>query len=284
MTSGGPGGTNGVLARLGRRLRRADARDLKVLTCFVAPVSLAVCAVNALTHLADDPSIDPWRAWTWEGSSVVSLLAVLFIPWLATALAPPDEAAAEGWRPKAWFAAVHLAGLLAFSFLHVAGFILLRQIVYALMQVDPYVFGDRFIYELRKDLLSYAAQVAGLWLVGHLRRRRDEPVRPVSFDIRDGARILRVPLGDILAARSAGNYVEFWLADGRRPLMRATLTAVEAELERFDFVRTHRSWLINAGRMTELRPDGSGDWTVELGAVEAPVSRRYPRALERLKG
>ena len=121
-------------------------------------------------------------------------------------------------------------------------------------------------------------------LSAYLRRRRNEAVRPVSFDIRDGARIIRVPLADILAVSSAGNYVEFRLADGRRPLMRATLAAVEAELSRFGFVRVHRSWLVNTERVTGLRPDGSGDWTVELGAVEAPLSRRYPAALEQLRG
>jgi len=48
-------------------------------------------------------------------------------------------------------------------------------------------------------------------------------------------------------------------------------------------VRAHRSWLVNVRRVTGLRPEGSGDWTVELGAVVAPLSRRYPQALERLK-
>lgn len=229
------------------------------------------------------PHIAPWEAWTWEGSSLLSLLLVLVFPWLATTIAPPDEAAGEGWRPKARFAAVHFAGLLAFSVFHVAGFVLLRSLAYDLMDAGPYVFGDRFIYELRKDLLTYAAYVATFWLVAWLRRRRDEPVRPVSFDIRDGARIIRVPLTDIAAVSSAGNYVEFWLADGRRPLMRATLAAVEVELEPFDFVRAHRSWLVNATKVTGLSPDGSGDWTIALGAVEAPLSRRYPGALERLK-
>nr|WP_246328907.1 LytTR family DNA-binding domain-containing protein [Brevundimonas lenta] len=152
------------------------------------------------------------------------------------------------------------------------------------MDAGPYEFGNRFIYELRKDIISYCVYVGTFWLITWVRRRRDEPVRPVSFDIRDGARIIRVPLSGILAVSSAGNYVEFWLSDGRRPLMRATLVAIEVELERFGFVRAHRSWLVNVDQVRGLRPDGSGDWTVELGAVEAPVSRRYPGALERLKG
>jgi DNA-binding LytR/AlgR family response regulator len=35
--------------------------------------------------------------------------------------------------------------------------------------------------------------------------------------------------------------------------------------------------------MSGLRPDGSGDYTVELGLLEAPLSRRFPDALAKLK-
>ena len=246
--------------------------------------AVVTTTVNVLTAQADNPRTAPWEPALWEVSSSIVILALLWIPWLAVGVAPPDEAAAKGWRPKARFGLIHAAGVLGFSTLHVVGFVAIRKAGYALAGAGPYVFGDRFPYELRKDLVTYGLLVLAFWLTGYLRRRRDEPVRPVSFDIRDGARLIRVPLADILAASSAGNYVEFWLADGRRPLMRATLAAVEVELERFGFVRAHRSWLVNAGRVTGLRPEGSGDWTVELGGVEAPLSRRYPQALERLRG
>ncbi|HYC98869.1 LytTR family DNA-binding domain-containing protein [Brevundimonas sp.] len=260
-----------------------DVRDLRTAYLFVVPVTSVVVVVNALTNLSDIPDIATWEPWVWEISSAISILVAMLLPWLATAAAPPDEAVAEGWRPKARFVLIHLAALLVFSAVHVIGFVALRKVAYDLMGAGPYEFGDRFIYELRKDLISYGTYVATFWLIGHLRRRRDEPVRPVSFDIRDGGRILRVPLSEIVAVSSAGNYAEFWLVDGRRPLMRTTLAAVEVELGGFGFVRAHRSWLVNARRVKGLRPDGSGDWTVELGVVDAPLSRRYPQALERLK-
>ena len=91
-------------------------------------------------------------------------------------------------------------------------------------------------------------------------------------------------LSDILAVGSAGNYVEFALADGRRPMMRSPLSALEDELGPRGFVRTHRSWLVNAARMTALKPEGSGDYTVELESLQVPLSRRYPQALETLRG
>lgn len=282
VTGGAACGTNGrPVGRFG--LGRADGRDLRTALMVVVPVTLVVLVVNSLTNVADMPDVAVWEPWAWEITSAVSILLAIWIPWLATAASAPDEAAGEGWRPRLRFLAVHVPALLLFSALHVIGFVLLRKLIYVAMEAGPYEFGPRFIYELRKDFISYASFVATFWLISYLRRRRDEPVRPVSFDIRDGARIIRTPLSAILAVSSAGNYVEFWLADGRRPLMRATLAAIEVELERFGFVRAHRSWLINAGAVTGLRPEGSGDWTAELGAVEAPVSRRYPQALERLK-
>jgi DNA-binding LytR/AlgR family response regulator len=49
------------------------------------------------------------------------------------------------------------------------------------------------------------------------------------------------------------------------------------------FVRVHRSWLVNAMQMTGLKPQGSGDYAVELGALTVPLSRRFPEALAKLR-
>jgi len=112
---------------------------------------------------------------------------------------------------------------------------------------------------------------------------RAAPGVPAMFTIRDGTRIARVPVADILAVASAGNYVEFVLRDGRKLLMRSPLSAMEDELGSKGFVRVHRSWLVNAMQMTGLTPDGSGDYTVELGTLSVPLSRRFPEALAKLR-
>ena len=87
----------------------------------------------------------------------------------------------------------------------------------------------------------------------------------------------------MLAIGSAGNYVEFMLRDGRKLLMRSPLSALEEDLRNDGFVRTHRSWLVNAVAVSGLKPEGSGDYTIELGELSAPLSRRYPAALARLR-
>ena len=65
--------------------------------------------------------------------------------------------------------------------------------------------------------------------------------------------------------------------------MRSPLSALEAELASHGFVRVHRSWLVNAMQMTGLKPEGSGDYSVELGALTVPLSRRFPEALAKLR-
>ena len=64
---------------------------------------------------------------------------------------------------------------------------------------------------------------------------------------------------------------------------RVDLRNVEQELGPRGFVRTHRSWLVNASKVTTLKPEGSGDYVVELGKQAAPLSRRFPDALAKLR-
>jgi DNA-binding LytR/AlgR family response regulator len=246
-------------------------------------VVLVVTLINVMSLQHEMPELAWWKAWTWEGSSLVVILAILWLPWLTLGAAPVEQ-----WRrPRTWL--IHLGGMLAWSILHVGGFLILRHTVYALAG-EAYDYGDlrdKFLYEARKDVLSYTMAVATFWIAPRLSLGSGADAAPApaaTFDIRDGARVVRVPVSDILAVASAGNYVEIHLADGRKPLMRSALAAVEMELAPQGFVRTHRSWLVNTGRVTALTPAGSGDYTVALGALEAPLSRRFPDALARLRG
>jgi hypothetical protein len=237
--------------------------------------------VNGLTAQADSPHAAAWEPWAWEGTSGAMVVLLAWLPGLA-ALGPAQPA--DGGSPWRRRLAFHAGALCLFSVLHVAGMLALRRALYAALG-ETYRYGpllDRFVYEFRKDSLTYAILAGLFWLA---RPRDGGPAKAASgaFDIRDGAHLIRAPVGEILAATSAGNYVEFVLVDGRRPLMRTTLAAVQSQLGPWGFVRTHRSWLVNAARLTGLRPAGSGDWTVELGEARAPLSRRYPEALAHLK-
>ena len=141
-----------------------------------------------------------------------------------------------------------------------------------------------FEYETSRNVFAYIGALGAFWFAARfLERPQVLPAGKRLFDIRDGARLVRVPIHDILAIASAGNYVEFVLRDGRRPMMRKPISALEAELAADGFVRTHRSWLVNAMQVTGLMPEGSGDYKVEIGSVNVPLSRRFPDALAKLR-
>jgi DNA-binding LytR/AlgR family response regulator len=193
-------------------------------------------------------------------------------------LAPP--------RRGAWlrFALIHIPTTVIFSGVHVFSMWMIRIAIYAALGLK---YGTLdYVYEYRKDLLGYLIVGGLVWMFSELRRRpAPAAARPGAvFDIKDGSKVIRAPVADILAVSSAGNYVEFVLADGRRPLMRSTLSAAEAALGPHRFVRIHRSWLVNAAKVREIEAAGSGDFTVRLdGGAEAPLSRRFRDALQCLR-
>ncbi len=245
----------------------------------------AIAFVNVLTIQHDAPKLGVLPPSIWEASSALVTLVIFMVPagmafWMIRA------------RPRWWVALpAHLAAVFIYSVLHVSGFVALRKAAYALLLHQPYQFGPlstEFPYEFRKDMMAYGLASIIYWLA--LRRSSQKPAEalapapPATFDIQDGARLIRVPVAEILAVRSAGNYAEFVLADGRRPLTRSSLSAVLEDLAPHGFVRTHKSWLVNKARVTGLKPEGSGDYAVELGALEVPLSRRFPEALAALRG
>lgn len=248
-----------------------------------ASLVMAIAVVNVLTIQHDAPELGVAAPAIWESSSALVTLVIFALPagmalWMTR------------FRPSLRVAVpAHLLAALVYSILHVSGFVALRKLAYAVFWRETYDFGPlatEFPYEFRKDMVAYGLATIIFGLA--LRRGAQKPAEYISaaatFDIEEGARLTRVPVSDILAVRSAGNYVEFVLANARRPLMRSSLTSIHGALARHGFVRTHKSWLVNKARVTGLKPEGSGDYAVELGDLEAPLSRRFPEALATLRG
>ncbi|HTC84621.1 MAG TPA: LytTR family DNA-binding domain-containing protein [Rhizomicrobium sp.] len=246
-----------------------------------ALIVAVINTLNVITVLHDMPHLNPLEPLIWEGSSWMSLVAFFWMVWVAWRLAPLHV------RPR-WLLLIHIPAALLFALAHVSSFVALRIFAYWALGGHYHVghFWPQFFYELRKDSFGYVMFLAGFALIEHLLRQQQRiatPGQSLTFDIRDGAKLTRVRLADILAITSAGNYVEFLLKDGRQLLMRSPLSAVENDLSGRGFVRTHRSWLVNETAVTGLTPEGSGDYGVTLGSLTAPLSRRFPEALARLR-
>ena len=104
------------------------------------------------------------------------------------------------------------------------------------------------------------------------------------LSIKANGRIFIVRVADIDWIEADGDYVSVH-AGGKIWLMRETIAAVELRLALSGFVRIHRSTLVNAERVKELRPRDKGEYTVVLtDGTELKLTRNYRASVERLVG
>lgn len=113
--------------------------------------------------------------------------------------------------------------------------------------------------------------------VDRLQEQRPSPsssyLQRIAVKKRDRVTFLDVSSIDWIEA--ADNYVRLHVG-GRAHLLRATLTELEEQLDPEQFVRIHRSRIVNISRVREARPLGSGDCLLVLeGGTRLTSSRTY---------
>ncbi len=213
-----------------------------------------------------------WEPTVWEVSSGLVLAALLpGMLWLIRRWPPRLE------RPFSWIA-VHIAGGLAFSLIHVVAMGLLRSATYRLVGGVYHPLGPLgdWPYELRKDLLIYAGALVGYPLWRQFRARQVPPASQADIlEVRDGARRVFLPVSDILWVEAAGNYVELHTGQGAI-LHRASLAQMERRLG--DVVRIHRSRLVSRAAIAQVETRSSGDFVVRLLSGETLAGSRRFRA------
>jgi len=108
------------------------------------------------------------------------------------------------------------------------------------------------------------------------------PGRPAASRrilVRDPDRAYFLEVEEIQRVSAAGNYVEVHAA-GRKHLVREPLASFIAQLDSGEFLRVHRSHVVRAGFITELRPLFHGDYELVLRDGQVlPLSRRYKALL-----
>jgi two-component system LytT family response regulator len=101
--------------------------------------------------------------------------------------------------------------------------------------------------------------------------------------IRSIGRVQFVDVAQIDWLEASGNYVEIH-AGAESFLHRERLRILEAELDPADFVRIHRSIIVNRAAVVEIRPIAAGDCSVLLrDGRRVRLSRTYRVALESLE-
>jgi len=260
----------------------------------VAAVALAIGFVNALS-IADDIArrggvYDVRTPLLWEMTSIAVILV----------LAPVLLAAVRRIRGTSRWPvriALAIAVIVAFSAVHITGMVGLRKLVLWLLggAYDFRFSPATVLYEFRKDIVTCLLIGGGMWLIDSRREAQQArsslapaiaglaPALPHMVWLRDGTTRIRIEPREIVWISSAGNYVEYSLADGTNHLVRGTLAAAESQLARFNLARIHRTRLANLDRVTgmEMKPSGDFELTFDTGQ-SVQGSRRYRTAVASL--
>ena len=88
-----------------------------------------------------------------------------------------------------------------------------------------------------------------------------------------------VPVADVRFVEAQGDYARLHTDDGSH-LVRVPMAALEERWAEQGFVRVHRSYLVCARHISELRVEPGGGHAVRVGGAVLPVSRRYSRELK----
>jgi hypothetical protein len=264
-------------------------------------ITAAICTMNVFTELTDHARegnpLQWWEPVLWEYSSAVLLWALIpAIAWLYRR-APIT---ASTWR---WAVPLHLAITPVYSLIHVGGMVLLRKLGYGLLG-GHYRFGpwlSDWIYEYRKDLVTYGLIIAGLqafriyrlWLEGHAASAHVDPatVTPATPETAEPLERLVVKklnrefilnTADIDRIDADGNYVTIHAQGATWPL-RESLAGLERKLDSRRFARVHRAHIVNLDRIREIQPWDSGDYRIVLAdGSHVNFSRRYRSRLPQL--
>lgn len=151
-----------------------------------------------------------------------------------------------------------------------------RAVDYLLKPFDD----DRFYESLEraKEFIEMREQkvLAGRMLdlvQTHLKERKDSAQ---VFLIKDKGREYRIAAKDILYVKAEGNYVVLQAMQGRHSL-RMTMNMLESELDPAEFLRIHRSYIVNMAQVKSYRYSGNNEFTFLLRNDRHLVSGRNYR-------
>ena len=279
---------------------RPERRQRRLVVGFWLALFSGTAAANVLVRYMraarDHEAFDWFAGIVDEGSSaIVSLLLLALLIRLAAGW----PLHADTWRR---LLPAYLLGALAWWLLHVSGMLALRHLAHALVG-SAYRYGPwptQWLYELFKDLQTYATLVSAVHALAWFGRRRQgeatllaapdegapvEPVeRPAHFLVRTLGKEFLLATADIEYAQAASNYVNLHVRGHDYPL-RITLAALEARLDPAVFLRCHRSWLVNRACLRSIEPLDGGEALLHMAdGARLPCSRRQLPLLRQALG
>jgi two-component system LytT family response regulator len=153
-----------------------------------------------------------------------------------------------------------------------------HSVDYLLKPVDP---------RRLKAALEKLVRLSGTG-IGDLRQRIEKTLETLErhsthrIQVRSGDRIRLVPISGVLFFRASDKYVEVHSNSGMH-LIAKSLSQLESELPENDFIRIHRSVIVNLNFIDEIVREAPDTYYVRMldtKKTELPVSRRFRSRLD----
>ncbi len=156
----------------------------------------------------------------------------------------------------------------------------LRQWVYYLLG-GSYDFGDWFnewIYEYRKDVVTYFLFVLILAAYEYFTQVKAPVPKKTAvkkYQVKNKQGVFWLDQADIITIESGGNYVYFHTKEQVLP-MRGTMAQLAEKLDPSNFLRVHRSYIVNLLHSKALQKNNTDSTELLLlNGKTIPVSKKY---------
>lgn len=233
-----------------------------------------------------------WKPLVWSLSSqLTGILLIFSIVWFDLKLKSNSVNLTKS-------VAAHVGFSMVYSLIHVVSMVLLRKLSYWLMG-EHYDFGDwsqELVYEYTKDAYSYVWIIVIIYAYRFITARlrgeakvlitgedSPDPERPERLLVKKIGKEFMIKVEDIDWIEASGNYMNLHLKQRVYPL-RETMANLERKLDPRQFVRIHRSTMVNLDRIGEITPLESGDFDVSISTgIVLRLSRRYRDNIQQKK-
>lgn len=118
---------------------------------------------------------------------------------------------------------------------------------------------------------------------------RSAPVKKGMLSLKDeqGKAVMTIDPDNLLLIKAEDNYVQVFYTTGndlKKLLIRNSIKNLAVQLEGLGFVRTHRSYVVNAAKVILFKKNSRGYYTFLAGLdkMEVPVSASYLQAFSNL--
>lgn len=132
----------------------------------------------------------------------------------------------------------------------------------------------RFLEAVKKAIDKIRAGQANKEPASQLLAKKPEPEAPINrFVVRKGNAINLIPVNEVRYIEAQDDYVMIHHANGKA-LKQETMKFCEDNLPPKDFVRIHRSYIVNVGEIKRIEPYGKDNHIAILNSGDKiPVSR-----------